>query len=281
MHFEFEHLGTASRFELAEGEHLLGGGDEDGVRLEGLPPRLLTLRVEGERLLVQATQPFSVEGVSVPPGIARLLLPGEALCLPGQMRLRALPAPGASRSVGTQALLRCLLREADAASPSRAASLTCLTGLDLGRCFALAEHSQDIGRGAHAQLRLRDRSMSRAHARVRRQGEGFWVEDLGSPNGLYLNGHRLRGEALLSDGDVLELGQTLLRYQAPLQEPAPLPPPEETAGEDAAPGEALAPEAEQPLALPPRSRSLEGWLIGLGAALAVGGALVSYALTAG
>jgi hypothetical protein len=275
MHFEFEHLGSVSHFELAEGEHLLGGGEEDAVRLEGLPARLLTLRVEGERLLVEASRPFSVEGVAVPPGVARLLLPGEALCLPGQMRLCALPAAGSTRSLGTQALLRGLLREPDAAPPGRAATLTCLTGLDLGRSFALAQDAQDIGRGAQAQLRLRDRTMSRAHARVRRQGEGFGVEDLGSPNGLYVNGHRLRGEALLADGDVLELGQTLLRYQAPLSEPAsaqPLSAGPEAGAAPLLPGE----EASRPQ----RRGALEAWLIWLGAALAVGGALVTWALSA-
>jgi hypothetical protein len=279
MHFEFEHLGSVSHFELAEGEHLLGGGEEDGVRLEGLPPRLLTLRVEGARLLVEATQPFCVEGVGVPPGVARLLLPGETLALPGRMLLRALPPAGTSRSDGTQALLRGLLREADLPPPSRAATLTCLTGHDLGRSFALAEDSQDLGRGAHVPLRLRDRTVSRAHARVRREAGGFWVEDLGSPNGLYVNGHRLRGEALLADGDVLELGQTLLRYQAPLEEAPPEPPPAEPVPVDGALPDGPLPQAlDSPL---PRRRALEGWLIGLGAALAVAGALVTYALTSG
>ena len=282
MHFEFEHLGSTSHFELAQGQHALGGGEADAVRLEGLPAALLTLRVEGERLLVEATQPLSVDGVPLPRGVARLLLPGEALWLPGEMRLRAVPQAGAAaeRGVGTVALLRGLLSEVDAAPPCRAASLTCLTGLDLGRSFPLAEAVLEVGRGERAQIRLRDRAMSRAHARLRRDGEGFCVVDLGSPNGLYLNGHRLRGEAALSDGDVLELGHTLLRYQAPLEAPmaaAPAGAAADAAAEPASPGEA----ADAPSEPPEPGTRLEGWLIVLGAALALAGLAATWALAGG
>ncbi|MBF5041469.1 FHA domain-containing protein [Aggregicoccus sp. 17bor-14] len=286
MHFEFEHLGSTSHFELAPGQHQLGGGEGDAVRLEGLPAALLTLRVEGERLLVESTQPLSVDGVPLPCGVARLLLPGEVLWLPGEMRLRAVPGAAAERGVGTVALLRGLLADAAAAPPCRAASLTCLTGLDLGRSFPLAEAVLEVGRGERAQIRLRDRAMSRAHARLRRDGEGYCVQDLGSPNGLYLNGHRLRGEAALSDGDVLELGHSLLRYQAPLAEPAaPAAAPAadalaEPAAASDAPSEPMEP-GEPVEARGEQGSRLEGWLVGLGAALALAGLAATWALTGG
>ena len=148
----------------------------------------------------------------------------------------------------------------------------------------------DIGRGEHAHIRLRDRAMSRAHARVRRTPEGFWIEDLGSPHGLFVNGHRLRGDALLAEGDVLELGQTLLRYQAPLQERPPHSDPLPEAP-DAAPGtlpDAVpleggceAPVTDTPGDLPdPPRRGLEGWLVALGVGLALAGLAFTLALTA-
>lgn len=219
MNFEFEHLGATTPFELGEGQHLLGGGPEDHIQLAGLPPGILTLRIEGPRLTVEAAETFSVNEVLVPPGVPRLVIPGEVLGLPEEMRLRVL-APASERSVGTVAVLKGLLLDAEAAVPaSRAATLACLTGLDMGRTFPLAEARTDVGRGTQADLRLRDRAVSRLHARILREGSAFTLQDMDSPNGLYVNGRRMEEPTPLSDGDVIELGHTLLRFQAAVEEP--------------------------------------------------------------
>ncbi|MBN1209582.1 MAG: FHA domain-containing protein [Myxococcaceae bacterium] len=273
MHFEFEHLGTTTAFELSEGQHLLGGGPDDHVRLEALPPGFLMLRIEGPRLTVKAARTFTVNEVLVPPGVPRLVLPGEIVGLPEEMRLKVLQAPhAAERAVGTLAVLKHLLTDGDGQVPCRAATLTCLIGLDVGRTFPLAEAKTDLGRGTHVDFRLRDRAVSRSHARILREDSAFTLVDLDSPNGIYLNGRRVKGSAPLADGDVLELGQTLLRFQAAVEEsPASL--------ESAA-------EPEPPLDTPPRSpvavtREKEQggcWFIGLGVATALAGVLVTYAL---
>lgn len=280
MRFEFEHLGTVTPFELSEGQHLLGGGPEDAIRLEGLPPGLLTLRIEAQRLMVEATRTFSVSGVFAPPGVPRLLLPGERLELPEGMSLRVLPEAPEERGVGTVAVLKGLLTGAEGLAPSRAATLTCLTGLDVGRTHALAEACTELGRGREATLRLRDRAVSRAHARILQAGDGFTLEDRDSPNGVYLNGQRVTGRAPLTDGSVIELGRTLLRFQAPVQPPppepvppAPVPVPVEE--------QALVPESPPPPEAPVRQKPRGGgewWLIGLGAVSALVGLVVTYAL---
>ncbi|WP_224245872.1 FHA domain-containing protein [Hyalangium gracile] len=283
MHFEFEHLGTTTPFELAEGQHLLGGGPEDQVRLEALPPGFLTLRIEGSRLTVEAARTFTVNDVLVPPGVPRLVLPGEVVGLPEEMRLKVLQPPdGGTRGVGTVAVLKHLLTEQAGELPSRAPTLTCLTGLDVGRTFPLAEAKTDIGRGTQVDFRLRDRAVSRSHARILREGSAFTLVDLDSPNGVYLNGRRLQATAPLAEGDVIELGKTLLRFQAAVEEPA-APAPEPAA--PAAPSESTPPPSEaQDAALPSpveparvKSRA-EGWFIGLGVATALGGVLITYAL---
>jgi hypothetical protein len=267
MHFEFEHLGTTTPFELAEGQHLLGGGPEDHVRLEALPPGFLILRIEGSHITVEAVRTFTVNGVLVPPGVPRLVLPGEVVGLPEEMRLKVLQPPdGGTRGVGTVAVLKHLLTDGDGLVPSRAATLTCLTGLDVGRIFPLAEAQTDIGRGTRVDLRLRDRSVSRTHARILREGLTFTLVDLDSPNGVYLNGHRVRRPTPLTEGDVIELGQTLLRFQAAVEE-TPAPPAE--------PQDASSP----PMAsLAQRKAWGEWWFIGLGAATALAGVVVTYAL---
>ncbi|NMO22422.1 FHA domain-containing protein [Pyxidicoccus fallax] len=290
MRFEFEHLGTTTPFELSEGLHLLGGGPEDHIRLEGLPPRLLSLRIECQRLMVEAALTFTVNGVLAPPGVPRLVLPGEVLGLPEEMCLRVLQQTEGERGVGTVAVLKGLLTGAEELAPSRAATLTCLTGLDVGRTHALAEQCTPIGRGREVTLRLRDRAVSRTHARILHGEDGFTLEDLDSPNGVFVNGQRVRGRAPLVDGDVIELGRSLLRFQAPLAEP---PPPEEgTAGSEVAPADPAARDAVQEPGAPmpatdaPTPASPSGarrprgewWLIGVGAVAAIIGLAVTYAL---
>ncbi|MBM7114930.1 FHA domain-containing protein [Archangium primigenium] len=269
MHFEFEHLGTPTSFELAEGEHLLGGGADDQVRLEGLPPGWLTLRIQDGRLMVEARRSFTVEGVPVPPGVPRLVSPGEVVGLGEGMHLR-LPSAGReqARQVGTVAVLKHLLVDLDAPLSSRAATLQCLTGAEVGRTFALAEAVTVVGRGWEAAVRLRDRAVSRRHACIRAEADGFVVEDEDSPNGVFVNGQRVDAPRVLRQGDVLEVGRTLLRFQAAVEDQAPLP-------------EASPPEEPAPVPLPPpaKSRAWEPWVLGLGIALSLMGGAATWALT--
>jgi hypothetical protein len=287
MHFEFEHLGTTTPFELPEGIHLLGGDAGDQVRLEGLPPHLLTLHIEGAHLRVEATHVFTVAGVMVPPGVARLVHPDEVVGLAEGMCLRALgPARDTGREMGTMAVLRHLLADAGELPASRAASLLCLTGEDVGRTFALAETRTELGRGKEVAVQLRDLAVSRRHACIRHHEGVFLLEDLDSPNGIYLNGQRVEAPTPLQEGDVLELGRSLLRFQSPLAEPAP-PAPEAPVPPAASEPPTASPPDAQPLpeapasparAPGPRGRG-EAWLLLLGAALALVGLVATFALT--
>ncbi|WP_426750870.1 FHA domain-containing protein [Myxococcus sp. Y35] len=285
MRFEFEHLGTTTPFELAEGLHLLGGGPEDDIHLEGLPPKLLSLRIEAQRLMVEAARTFSVNGVLVPPGVPRLVLPGEALGLPEDMGLRVLQESVGERGVGTVALLKGLLTGTNEPGLSRAATLTCLTGLDVGRVHALAEPTTEIGRGREVALRLRDRAVSRMHARVLHGEDGFTLEDLGSPNGVFLNGRRVEARVPLADGDVIELGRSLLRFQAAMEEPAPPAPPapEEPPSAEAPAPSSVEPSSDAPPETTPESpkRRGEWWLIGLGTLAASAGVAITWLLATG
>lgn len=58
-----------------------------------------------------------------------------------------------------------------------------------------------------------DNAASRVHARVVHEAEGWTVEDLGSTNGTYVNGHRISGRVVLNRGDVLTIGQTQFRLE--------------------------------------------------------------------
>ncbi len=73
--------------------------------------------------------------------------------------------------------------------------------------FTLDKDRVTIGRSRENHVFIPDQWLSRHHAEIRRQGQGFVVVDLGSKNGTQLNGARLSGEAALTAGDVVTLGE--------------------------------------------------------------------------
>jgi hypothetical protein len=70
-----------------------------------------------------------------------------------------------------------------------------------------------IGRASANGLTVDDTFLSHMHARVFKRGAFFWVEDLGSTNGTFINDQRISGDAQLRVRDQLRLGETVLRYE--------------------------------------------------------------------
>jgi hypothetical protein len=70
-----------------------------------------------------------------------------------------------------------------------------------------------LGRSADADIRLDDRYASGFHARVFHRSGVYVVEDLNSTNGTLLNSRELHGEAELSPGDVIRIGDTEFRFE--------------------------------------------------------------------
>lgn len=268
MKLVLTHQGEASGFELADGRHPVGGAAGDAVQVEPLPPSVLTLTVEADRLLVEVRGEevhgeVAVDGLPLPRGLPRLLLPGEVLQLPGGVQLSRAPH-GEQPPSGTASVFLHLLAGDGLPALPAAATLTCLTGPDAGRVHVLGERVV-LGRAREADLRLRDRAASRRHARLRREGSRSLLEDLGSANGLRVSGCRVRGEVELRDGDVLELGRTLLRYAAPAPRT------------DVPCADGAETPAPDPVAMPcPRVPRWEPAVMGAGAALAA--VLVGLAL---
>ena len=63
-----------------------------------------------------------------------------------------------------------------------------------------------LGRGAGVDIVLGGPLISRRHAELRRTDEGLMVTDLGSRNGVFVNGHAISAPTRLADGDSLGLG---------------------------------------------------------------------------
>jgi hypothetical protein len=71
----------------------------------------------------------------------------------------------------------------------------------------------EVGRGDGPGLRLDDDQVSRRHALLTPVDGGLRVEDLGSRNGTYINGQQIFSPTLLTPGDQLQLGVTLIELR--------------------------------------------------------------------
>jgi FHA domain len=70
-----------------------------------------------------------------------------------------------------------------------------------------------LGRSPDVDIRLDDRYASGFHARVFNRSGAYFVEDLDSTNGTLLNSRELHGEAELTPGDVIRIGDTEFRFE--------------------------------------------------------------------
>jgi pSer/pThr/pTyr-binding forkhead associated (FHA) protein len=83
-----------------------------------------------------------------------------------------------------------------------------------------------IGREEGNTIRLTERNVSRRHARLVRQNGHILVEDLGSYNGIKINGERIKGQVPVRDGDLIQIGDYDLAVQqegAQAGAPPPIP----------------------------------------------------------
>jgi len=71
-----------------------------------------------------------------------------------------------------------------------------------------------IGRGTGNTIRLTERNVSRSHARLLKRNGSYIIEDLGSYNGVTLNGERIDARAELAPGDQLGIGDYDLALQS-------------------------------------------------------------------
>ncbi len=82
-----------------------------------------------------------------------------------------------------------------------------------GREKTLAGDAVTIGRDVEASIQILDRSASRFHCEVFPVGGMWFVRDLDSKNGTYINGEPLEDEELMREGDVIRIGSVELVYE--------------------------------------------------------------------
>ncbi len=82
-----------------------------------------------------------------------------------------------------------------------------------GRRLLVPPGGGTIGRSRDCEIVLEDTGISRRHAEIRPGSEGWTLEDLGSTNGVLVNGRKIAGAQALSEGDRVELGSTEIVFE--------------------------------------------------------------------
>jgi two-component system, cell cycle response regulator len=87
------------------------------------------------------------------------------------------------------------------------------TGPSMGLRYPLGEAQLVLGRGEDCEIRILDHSVSRRHARIEPGADGYYVVDLQSTNGTFVNDAPI-ASTKLHDGDYLRVGNCIYRYLA-------------------------------------------------------------------
>ena len=273
--------------EVLPGALLHVGAPADDLPIDGVTETIATFQVDALGAHLTGHALLTVDDIWVPREVPRLLLPGERVRLGPDLTLSIVSEPPGP-ALETAAMLRSFLSESLPPHPSPLPSLICLTGLDAGRVHPLGMKTCELGRGMDMGIRIRDRAVSRIHARLSQHEGGYLLEDIGSPNGTFINGLRVRGATPLPPRCVLEMGHSLLRFDAGFPEPiaAAVLPVDLSSLE----GHPLCPESVAPEihrvelfedfsneTLATSETSQDNWILMAGAALALLGAGVSAA----
>ncbi|MCC6613056.1 MAG: FHA domain-containing protein [Anaerolineae bacterium] len=91
------------------------------------------------------------------------------------------------------------------------------------REIEMTQNSVTFGRGEECDIVLPERQVSREHIRVYREGEQYFIEDLESKNGTWLNGQQIKGVNRLFDGDEIHLALAVRMQFIGSGSTAPLP----------------------------------------------------------
>lgn len=81
----------------------------------------------------------------------------------------------------------------------------------VGESFALSGERMTIGRRPDSDIFLDDVTVSRDHALLVKRGDDYYLDDLGSLNGTYVNRHRIDSQRL-EDADELQVGKFKLAF---------------------------------------------------------------------
>ncbi|MFW0185354.1 FhaA domain-containing protein [Rothia sp. CCM 9418] len=82
-----------------------------------------------------------------------------------------------------------------------------------GQNYSIDSFPVVLGRGAQADITVEDSGVSRYHLEIMEQDGTYLAVDLGSTNGSYLNGQKLRGRRELTHGSILKMGRARIIFR--------------------------------------------------------------------
>ncbi len=88
-----------------------------------------------------------------------------------------------------------------------------VAGVHRGKTFRIPGGDIRVGRASDNDVQFPDRSVSRHHCRIRREGPEWWIEDLGSTNGTFVGGRAVLKPTQLQHGDEVVAGLTRFVFQ--------------------------------------------------------------------
>ena len=107
----------------------------------------------------------------------------------------------------------------DVIAPASGARLEAVSGPLKGKLFRLTNEEVSIGRDPSNEISLLDGLVSRRHCVIRKDGDGFRLQDLESRNNTFVSGVPIR-DRVLDPGDEIRIGNSIFIFQGADTEPA-------------------------------------------------------------
>jgi len=95
--------------------------------------------------------------------------------------------------------------------PKQTGGLVVLKGPNVGEKIFISKESFKIGREADSDIFLDDITVSRRHAQIKKTDVTYRIIDLGSLNGIYVNGKPVENK-ILENGDKIQIGKYVFYY---------------------------------------------------------------------
>jgi pSer/pThr/pTyr-binding forkhead associated (FHA) protein len=88
-----------------------------------------------------------------------------------------------------------------------------LVGPEGTKTYELEDHITTLGRSPANHIQLEDKASSRKHCMIKKEADTYTLVDMGSANGTFVNGERVK-EHILRPEDRVKIGKTFLIFKA-------------------------------------------------------------------
>lgn len=93
-------------------------------------------------------------------------------------------------------------------------SIIVISGTDKGKYYPLGKRTSVIGRDEALLIQILDQKVSRKHMQIRFDNEkqNYFIIDMKSKHGVFVNGAKIKEEVMLADNDYIGIGETVLMF---------------------------------------------------------------------